>query len=127
MPVRKPLPIKVDGDVPAEREEAEVLDLYEVQEQLDHGVESAVEALVEIIEDEDHKDRYNASIRLLEEKGVLRGKRSEGGDGVVAAGAGMASKDVLELVKEIGTMFGAGAKPVQDAVVVEVVKEGKDG
>ena len=117
---RKPLPISLNADTPPQvrtkEELAESID--EIEEKLDIASVAAADALLEIIEDEDHKDRYNASLMVLKRKGILRDHVEDGG------GSRMASKDVLELVKQIGQMFQIGdAKPVEDAVVVEVEKD----
>ena len=120
MAQRKALPIGKPSELPSVPLDREKLDLVTYKEQLAESVPDAIDAINEIINDEDHKDRYNASVTLLREQGIIVERSAD----APPPGAGMPSKDVLALVKEIGNMFSVERKvKAVDAVVVEVERE----
>lgn len=130
MSARKPLPIKLNSELDltgetsalskkADNEMEWEQRRQEIEEKLEIASEAAADALLEVIEDEDHKDRYSASVLVLKHKGLIRDRVSEED----VHQPSMASKDVLELVKEIGKMFVGDQKnvtPVREEDVTDV-------
>jgi hypothetical protein len=123
MAPRKPLPISLseaddDIDVPEVRSDDAEERFQAIAEKLEIASEQAADAILEIIEDEDHKDRYSAAVMVLKQRGIFKDRV----DHEEERGPVMASKDVLELVKEIGKMFVEHRDPVKNAKPVKKVE-----